>query len=102
MMQIAELIKKYQLHEKDTGSTAVQIILLSEQIEKLKSHRSPDKEKNKKDVPAKRALTKKNALRKKFYNYLVKSSPELFQKLQKEHEWAKFLGIKVKKTSDNK
>ena len=55
MVQTAELIKKYQFHEKDTGSTTFQIILLSEEIEKEKSHLA----KNKKDIPSKRALLKK-------------------------------------------
>src|SRR4051794_28694209 len=86
MMQVAELIKKYQLHEKDTGSTAVQIILLSEEIEKLKSHcPTKNEEKNKKDIPAKRALIKKNDCRKNFYQYLAKNNSEIFQNLQKEH-----------------
>jgi ribosomal protein S15P/S13E len=30
--------KNYQLHEKDTGSTAVQIIALREEIKKLVAH----------------------------------------------------------------
>jgi len=30
--------KKYQLHEKDTGSTAVQIIALREEIQNLAAH----------------------------------------------------------------
>ena len=91
MVQTTELIKKYQLHEKDTGSTAFQIILLSEEIEKEKSHLA----KNKKDVPSKRSLLKKNARRKRFYQYLVRNNPEVFQKLQNEHkDLVKLLGIK--------
>jgi ribosomal protein S15 len=30
--------EKYQLHEKDTGSTAVQIIALREEIQKIVDH----------------------------------------------------------------
>ena len=58
--------KNYQLHEKDTGSTAVQIISLREEINKEKSHLG----KNKKDVPTKRALLKKLAKERKFFKYL--------------------------------
>src|SRR5688572_30196003 len=96
MVRTAELIKKYQLHEKDTGSTAVQIILLSEEIEELKFHLSTKNEgKNKKDIPAKRSLLKKIAGRKTFYQYLVRNNPEVFQKLRKEpKDLVKFLGIK--------
>ncbi|RHZ36677.1 30S ribosomal protein S15 [endosymbiont GvMRE of Glomus versiforme] len=92
MVQTAELIKKYQLHEKDTGSTAVQIILLSKEIENLSSHFA----KNKKDKGAIRALIKKNQKRGySFYKYLKKNSPETFQKLQNEpKDLTKFLGIK--------
>ena len=72
--------KNYQLHEKDTGSTAVQIISLREEINKEKSHLG----KNKKDIPAKRALLKKIAKEKKFVQYLKKHSPDVYEKLKKE------------------
>lgn len=60
----------YLLHEKDTGSTAIQIISLREEIEKEKFHLA----KNKKDVPTKRALLKKLAKEKKFFQYLKKKA----------------------------
>jgi len=37
-MALEELTNRYRLHEKDTGSTAVQIILLSAQVQKLVEH----------------------------------------------------------------
>ncbi|CAI2184154.1 14350_t:CDS:1, partial [Funneliformis geosporum] len=40
----AELSEKYCLHHKDTGSAIFQIILLSEEIEKIKSHLSTTNE----------------------------------------------------------
>ena len=49
------LKKKYALHEKDTGSTALQIVSLHEEIQKLvehgKNHRRADylKEREKSD-----------------------------------------------------
>jgi len=72
--------KNYQLHEKDTGSTVVQIISLREKIEKEKTHL----EKNKKDIPAGRALKKKIAKEKKFFRYLKKHNPDAYDKLKKE------------------
>jgi len=80
MASIAELTKKYRLHEKDTGSTTVQIILLTEEIEKQKIHLA----KNKKDVPAKRSLLKKIAQKKKFYQYLHKNNSLVWQELEKD------------------
>src|SRR6185437_6643125 len=96
--------KNYQLHEKDTGSTAVQIISLREKIEKEKTHLG----KNKKDIPAGRALKKKIAKEKKkkkkkkknkttektlkkkidkekkFFRYIKKHNPDAYDKLKKE------------------
>lgn len=96
MVLKVELTEKYRLHQKDTGSAAFQIILLSEEIEKIKSHLFTTNEgKNKKDVPAKRALLKKIALRRRFYRYLVKNNPEIWQKLKSEpKDSTKFLGLK--------
>jgi len=85
--------KNYQLHEKDTGSTAVQIILLKAQIQKLvehekRNHKINFNEKRKKerwkDVPAKRALLKKLAKEKRFFQYLKKNNPDAYEKLKKE------------------
>lgn len=104
-LKAEELVEKYRLHEKDTGSTAVQIILLSSQIQKLVEHGDRNRKVNFnkkrkkerwKDVPAKRALLEKNAHRRRFYQYLAKNNPEIFQKLQSEKDSAKFLGIKDK------
>jgi ribosomal protein S15 len=103
-MTLEELTDKYRLHKKDTGSTAIQIILLSVQVQKLVGHGDRNRkvnfnEKRKKerwkDVSAKRALLKKIAYRKKLYQYLAKNNPEIFQKLQSERrEFLSFLGIK--------
>ena len=104
-LKAKELTEKYRLHEKDTGSTAVQIILLSSQIQKLVEHGNRNRKVNFnkkrkkerwKDVPAKRALLEKNARRRRFYQYLVKNNSEIFQKLQSEKDSARFLGIKDK------
>jgi small subunit ribosomal protein S15 len=72
--------KNYQLHGKDTGSTSLQLIALREEINKEKLHLG----KNKKDIPAKRALLKKIAKEKRFFQYLKKNSPDIYEKLKKE------------------
>jgi len=59
---------------------------LREEINKEKTHL----EKNKKDVPAKRALLKKIAKEKKFFQYLKRRNPNMYEKLRGE------LKIKIK------
>jgi small subunit ribosomal protein S15 len=72
--------KNYQLHEKDTGSTALQIISLREKLKRLGGHLKE----NKKDVPAERALKKKISKEKRFFQYLKKRNPNVYDKLKKE------------------
>ena len=72
--------KNYQLHEKDSGSTALQLISLREEINREKIHLA----KNKKDVLVKRVLLKKIAKEKKFFKYLKKRNPDIYDKLKKE------------------
>jgi len=61
----AEIIKEYMIHEGDTGSSEVQIALLTQEINELIEHLKS----NKKDVPAKRAMLEKVAKRKKLLEY---------------------------------
>lgn len=72
--------QNYQLHQKDTGSTALQIISLRKEINQEKLHLQS----NKKDVPARRALLKKIAKERKFLTYLRKNNPDIYEKLVKE------------------
>jgi len=74
------LKENYRFHQKDTGSTAVQIILLRKKIKEEKIHL----EKNKKDIPVKRALLKKVAKEKRFFQYLKRCNPNVYEKLKKE------------------
>ena len=60
------IIKKYKLHDLDTGSPEVQIALLSEEIERLLLHLK----KHPKDFHSKRGLLKMVAKRRKFLSYL--------------------------------
>lgn len=50
--QKEEIIKKYQLHESDTGSPEVQIALLTERINRLNEHLQA----HKKDFHSRRGL----------------------------------------------
>lgn len=69
----------YQLHQKDTGSTSLQIVSLRKKINREKLHL----ESNKKDIPAKRALLKKIAKERKFLSYLRKRNPDIYEDLKK-------------------
>lgn len=60
------LIEKFRLNDKDTGSTAVQIINLTKEILKLAEHLKEQK----KDIRAKRTLLKNVATRKRYLKYL--------------------------------
>ena len=68
--QKAKVIKEVATHEKDTGSTDVQIALLSETIDKLILHLK----KHPQDVHSKRGLIKMVVKRKKLLANLKKES----------------------------
>ena len=74
------LKEKYSLHEKDTGSTPIQIISLRERLKVIGEHLK----KNKKDVPAERALKKNIAKEKRFFQYLKKRNPDIYERLKKD------------------
>ncbi len=73
----AQIIKKYQLHESDTGSPEVQIALLTERIKNLISHLKE----HRKDFHSKRGLFKLIGKRKRLLNYLKRTAPERYEKL---------------------
>jgi len=75
-----EIIKKYKLHDKDTGSPEVQIALLTEQIRRLLLHLS----KHKKDVHSKRGLLKMVAKRRKLLRYLEKEDKKRYREIIKK------------------
>ena len=79
-----KIIKKYKLHNKDTGSPEVQIALLSEEIENLLLHLK----KHSKDLHSKRGLLKMVAKRRKLLNYLNKEDKKRYNQI------AKKLGLK--------
>ena len=75
-----EIIKSLALHKKDVGSTAVQIALLSQKIEKLSGHFK----KFKKDKHSTMGLSKSVNRRKKLLSYLKRKKPDSYEKIIKQ------------------
>ena len=74
-----KIIKKYKLHEKDTGSPEVQIALLSEEIRQLLLHLKS----HSKDFHSKRGLLKMVDKRRKLLNYLKEENIRRYNKIVK-------------------
>ncbi len=74
-----EVIKKNKVHDKDTGSSDVQVALLTEQIKRLTLHLK----KNKKDASSRRGLLKMVADRRTLLNYLAKNDEKRYKALTK-------------------
>lgn len=75
-----KLIKKYKVHESDTGSFEVQIALLEEEIKKLVSHLK----KHPKDNSSKKGLLKMVAKRRKLLKYLKEADVKRYNALVKK------------------
>ncbi len=74
------LINKFKTHENDTGSTEVQIAILTEEIKELTKHLQI----HKKDHSSRRGLLKKLGERKRLLRYLNLENAESYEKLVKE------------------
>ncbi len=72
-----EVTKKFQLHEKDTGSADVQIALLSERIADLQEHLK----RHSKDQGTRLSLLKLVGHRRKLLNYLNSTDTSRYQQL---------------------
>jgi small subunit ribosomal protein S15 len=70
-----EIIKQFGKNEQDSGSTAVQVALISNRINELQSHL----EKFKKDFNTKRGLLTLVSQRKKLLNYLQKKDEAAYK-----------------------
>lgn len=79
-----KIIGEFKVHEKDTGSTEVQVAILSEQIEQLAKHLK----KNLKDNHSRLGLLKMVAERRTLMNYLSKKD------IKRHNSLAKKLGLK--------
>jgi len=75
-----ETIKKFGLHEGDTGSAEVQIALLTERINQLTGHIAA----NRHDYSSQRGLLKLIGQRRRLLTYLSKQDVERYHKLIKE------------------
>lgn len=73
----AKAIKKFQSHEKDTGSTDVQAAVLTEKINSLIKHLQD----HKKDHDSRMGLLKMIGQRRSLLNYLEKRNHERYKKL---------------------
>jgi small subunit ribosomal protein S15 len=71
------LIEEYRDHEKDTGSTAIQIAILSTDIRALTEHLK----KHKKDHHTQTGLMKKVGRRNRLLRYLHRQSPETYREV---------------------
>jgi small subunit ribosomal protein S15 len=69
----------FQLHDKDTGSSDVQVAILTERINHLTQHLTA----HSKDHSTRRGLLKMVARRRKLLDYLKLTSNERYQKLLK-------------------
>ena len=72
-----EILKKFQLHEKDTGSADVQIAILSERITELKEHRKIAPQ----DKHSRLALLKLVEQRRRLLNYLNSTDTKRYRSL---------------------
>jgi len=71
------LINNFRLHDKDVGSSEVQIALLTSRINGLSTHLQSAP----KDLGSRRGLISMVAKRRKLLNYLKKKQPEKYQAL---------------------
>ena len=70
-----DVIAKYRLHDSDTGSSEVQVALLSQRIEYLTEHFKT----HKKDHHSRRGLLKLVGQRRRLLDYLKRSNVERYR-----------------------
>ena len=75
-----EIINEYRRDEKDTGSSEVQIALLTERINELTEHLKV----HKKDNHSRRGLLKMVGKRRNLLNYLAKKDENAYKELVKK------------------
>ncbi len=79
-MTKSEIINEYKLSEKDTGSSEVQIALLTARIAHLTEHLRT----NKKDFHSRHGLIGLTNRRRKLLNYLKKNKLEAYEAIVKK------------------
>lgn len=71
---------KFARHEKDTGSSEVQIALLTKRIEELQQHLR----RHKKDLHSRMGLLKMVGKRRRLMRYLQRVSPDSYRRVVEE------------------
>lgn len=79
-----KIVTDYQTHKKDTGSSQVQVALLTQRINELTEHFKV----HKKDNHSRRGLLKMVSARRKHLDYLKRTDIEQY------HEMVKKLGLR--------
>jgi len=74
------IIKKFATHKDDTGSSEVQIAILTEEIKELTQHLRT----HKKDFSSRRGLLRKVGLRRRLLKYLKKEDSKSYENLIKK------------------
>lgn len=72
-----KIIKKYKVHDTDTGSPEVQIAILTEEITQLTDHLKS----HKKDFSSRRGLLRKIGQRRRLLRYLAKENEQGYNDL---------------------
>jgi small subunit ribosomal protein S15 len=75
-----EIIEKFRVHDKDSGSAEVQVALLTERIRELTNHFQV----HKKDFHSRRGLLKLVGQRRRLLDYLKSRKIEKYRKIVKE------------------
>lgn len=76
----SKIIEKHKEHDKDTGSSAVQVAVLTEEITRLTGHLKT----HPKDYHSRRGLLGMVARRKKFLDYLKENNARKYNSLIKK------------------
>ena len=74
------IVERFRIHEQDTGSSQVQIAVLTERINKLIQHLRVHKH----DYHTQRGLLKLIGRRQRLLRYLGKNDPQSHKRLTKE------------------
>lgn len=75
-----KIIKKFRTHDKDTGSSQIQIAILTEEIKLLTDHLKE----HKKDFSSRRGLIKKVNERRKLLNYMRQTEYNNYVEISKK------------------
>lgn len=74
-----KIIEKFAIHKNDTGSSQVQIAILTEEVKELTKHLKM----HKKDFSSRRGLIKKVGERRRLMKYMEREDKKGYEKLMK-------------------